>query len=278
MRFFERGPKPPPPARGIKIKSVGTTWWGKLWIDSLEKLNPEYASRLARGKTYARAGRVHDLVVARGEVRARVMGTMRYDVVITLPPLADETWRAVIEALRAKARFAAELLAGDMPRDVDDAFRAAGASLFPTREGDLTTKCSCPDWANPCKHVAATHYVLGDAFDRDPFLLFELRGRTRSEVVVRKRTFEKREDEGVTLTRVEDEWREPPPALRLSFETPTKHATVLASLGLPASWRERVSLSELVAPLMQSASMRAREIALSEENSTSGGESADKPH
>jgi hypothetical protein len=85
--------------------------------------------------------------------------------------------------MAAKARFSAELLAGEMPREIDEAFRAAGASLFPERRAELATRCSCPDWGDPCKHVAATHYVLGEALDRDPFLLFELRGRSREQVL-----------------------------------------------------------------------------------------------
>src|SRR6059036_1628093 len=82
-----------------------------------------------------------------------------------------------------QAVFAAELLAGEMPKEIDQAFRASGRSLFPAKVKDLQTACSCPDWANPCKHVAATHFVLGEAFDRDPFLLFELRGRSKDQVL-----------------------------------------------------------------------------------------------
>ena len=285
---FSRGPKAPPPVHGIKIRTVGTTWWGKLWISALEKLNEEYAGRLARGKTYARGGRVHDLVVARGKVSAKVTGSdpRPYVVAIDLPPLSDEAWRAAITTLGAKARFAAELLAGDMPKDVDEAFQSGGTSLFPTKAGDLTTKCSCPDWANPCKHVAATHYVLGDSFDRDPFLLFELRGRTRAEVLdatkaarggAREKTFEEHTAaQGVKLGKVKeddyDDWREPPPPLRLSFTPPAKHAAVIGALGVPASWREKASPLELLASLVHSASNRARAIALSAEDSTEPGE------
>jgi uncharacterized Zn finger protein len=85
--------------------------------------------------------------------------------------------------MAAKAAFAAELLAGAMPREIDEAFASARASLFPSEERDLETSCSCPDWAKPCKHVAAVHFVLGEALDRDPFLLFELRGRGKTEVL-----------------------------------------------------------------------------------------------
>jgi hypothetical protein len=95
----------------------------------------------------------------------------------------DKVWNAAISNMAAEARFAAELLAGRMPQDIDTVFVSAKCSLFPRKSHDLETDCSCPDWANPCKHVAAVHYVLGEAFDRDPFLLFELRGRSREQVL-----------------------------------------------------------------------------------------------
>jgi uncharacterized Zn finger protein len=79
--------------------------------------------------------------------------------------------------------FTALLLAGEMPQDIEEAFQTAGVSLFPDRRDDLTTHCSCPDWSNPCKHVAATHYILGERFDEDPFLLFRLRGRSQEQIL-----------------------------------------------------------------------------------------------
>ena len=269
------GPKPPPPAHGIKIKTVGTTWWGQRWTAALEKMSPAYASRLARGKTYARTGRVSDLAIATGAVQASVTGSQPrpYAITITLAPLDAATWTAAIATLAAKARFAAELLAGEMPKDVDEAFRAGGASLFPSTPGELLTTCSCPDHANPCKHVAATHYVLGDAFDRDPFLLFELRGRTREEVLAATRAARGAEPAvpvevtpAVRLGKLRevdyDAWRGPRPSLKLSFAAPERHAAVVASLGKPGSWREKASPAELLIPIVQSASTQAIAIAL----------------
>ena len=97
---------------------------------------------------------------------------------------AEMLW---FEAAGYASRFwrmvAAKLLAGEMPSDIERAFEGAGVSLFPSRSKDLTTDCSCPDWSNPCKHIAAVYYLLGERFDEDPFLLFELRGRSKDEVV-----------------------------------------------------------------------------------------------
>ena len=284
------GPKPAPPAHGIKIKTVGTTWWGKLWIEALERMSPQYAGRLARGKTYARTGRVSELVIATGTVKAKVTGSSPrpYAITLTLPPLDAATWTAAIATLAAKARFAAELLAGEMPKDVDEAFRASGASLFPAKAGELVTTCSCPDHANPCKHVAATHYVLGDAFDRDPFLLFELRGRTREEVLAKARAARGAEPAataevtpGVRLGTIReadyDAWRGPRPALRLSFAAPARHASVVASLGKPGSWREKASPAELLAPIVQSASTQATAIALAAAEPEKTGTADEEP-
>jgi uncharacterized Zn finger protein len=178
-------PKLPPPAHGIQARRLGTTWWARRWIAALERLGAAYFARLRRGKSYARQGRVHDLAVKEGAVRARVTGTRPkpYDVTMRLAPLADQIWDNVTRAMAAKALFAAKLLAGEMPHGIDDVFRSCGWSLFPEKTHDLITSCTCPDWANPCKHVAALHYVLAEFLDRDPFLLFELRGRSKDAVI-----------------------------------------------------------------------------------------------
>lgn len=179
-------PKHAPPERGIKmVAKPGATWWGQRWIEALQTVLRGDAARLARGRTYARAGRAHDLVVEQGRVSARVTGSRAtpYEITIALAQLSAPDWTKAVAAMAEKAQFAAELLAGQMPKEIDEAFRAAGSRLFPSARTDLVTTCSCPDWGDPCKHVAATHYILGEALDRDPFLLFELRGRTRAQVL-----------------------------------------------------------------------------------------------
>ena len=102
---------------------------------------------------------------------------------INIASLTNSQWEEVIDVLAEQAIFTAQLLAGEMPQDIEEAFKEAGASLFPEKRGSLETDCSCPDWANPCKHVAAAHYILGERFDEDPFLIFRLRGRTQDEVM-----------------------------------------------------------------------------------------------
>jgi uncharacterized Zn finger protein len=177
---------------GIRARSqsgaFATNWWAERWIGAMERLvNP---GRLNRGRSYAREGQVLSLDEVDGAVHARVQGSRPkpYKVTIKLRALSAAQWDAVIDALAGQALFAAQLLAGEMPQEIDAVFAAAGCSLFPTTEGELETNCSCPDWANPCKHVAAMHYILGEQIDEDPFLLFRLRGRSQEQVLAALRT------------------------------------------------------------------------------------------
>ncbi|MCC6553469.1 MAG: SWIM zinc finger family protein [Polyangiaceae bacterium] len=294
-RWVEPPPKLPPPARGIKVKKTGTTWWGQRWIEALEQ-RAGYSNRLPRGRTYARAGRVHDLDVKAGEVTAHVTGSRprHYVVTIRLAPFKPATWAAAIAAMAEKAQFSAELLGGAMPAGIDEAFRSAGTSLFPDPGADLRTACSCPDSANPCKHVAATHYVLGEAFDRDPFLLFELRGRTRDEVLAslhaarggaapeapagrragKDKEERAREAAAVSLHGLSaadyDAWRGPPPSLSLKLERPTSPGALLRQLGTPPRWSMQASPAELLEPLVEAAAARALELAMTVEEEGTG--------
>src|SRR5579872_6237124 len=172
---------------GIKAQSgrgaFGKSWWAKRWVAVLEGFN--IGARLGRGRSYARNGQVLSIDVAEGEVKAEVQGSQRdpYEVTVAVQTLTAAEWGRLLEALSGQALFVAKLLAGEMPQDIEQVFEAAKLSLFPERYNDLTTDCSCPDWSNPCKHVAAVYYLLGEEFDRDPFLLFRLRGRAREELL-----------------------------------------------------------------------------------------------
>ncbi len=180
-------PTRPRPADGIRAKSqrgtFGSNWWAKRWIAALERLMD--AGRLSRGRSYARNGQVLNLDVGPGHVSARVQGSRPtpYKVSVILAPLSDADWEHAIAAMAEQALFAAKLLNGEMPEDIEEAFAHAGVHLFPTSGSDLVTSCSCPDWANPCKHVAAVYFLLGERFDEDPFLLFYLRGRSKTQVI-----------------------------------------------------------------------------------------------
>ena len=172
---------------GIKARSrrgkFVENWWADRWIKALTGLMD--SGRLSRGRSYARRGQVIGIDVEPGHISARVQGSRRtpYEVSIALKPLSDRQWDAVLDALAGQAIFAAQLLNGVMLPDVERVFQEVKVPLFPASRGDLVTDCSCPDWANPCKHIAAVYYLLGERFDEDPFLLFELRGRDKGAIV-----------------------------------------------------------------------------------------------
>ena len=184
--YFE--PSRPRQARGgIKAQSrrggFGQSWWASRWIEVLEGF--DIGARLTRGRSYARRGQVLSIDVEKGAVTARVQGSRAqpYRVEIRVETLDSSDWRKLTTELLQRPVFAAKLLAGQMPESIEDAFTDAGLSLFPDRSNDLETDCSCPDWSNPCKHVAAVYLLLGEEFDRDPFLIFKLRGAEREKLV-----------------------------------------------------------------------------------------------
>jgi uncharacterized Zn finger protein len=172
---------------GIKAKSrrgsIGDTWWSQKWVGALEGFG--MSNRLERGRRYARAGQVLDVRVSGGRAEAEVQGSRPkpYDVIIKLLPFTDQEWEKIIDVMSRKAIFGAKLLAGEMPQDIEDAFKEAGKSLFPASRRELTTYCSCPDNADPCKHIAAVHYILAEEFDSDPFMIFRLRGMGKEELI-----------------------------------------------------------------------------------------------
>jgi uncharacterized Zn finger protein len=172
---------------GIKAQSkrgtFGESWWARRWIAVLESF--DIGARLGRGRSYARRGQVLSIEIDKGEVRAKVQGSRSkpYNIKIHIKTLSDVGWQKLTKALSHQAIFVAKLLAGEMPQEIEKVFNDSGLSLFPEKLKDLKTECSCPDWSNPCKHIAAVYYLLGEEFDRDPFLILKLRGMSREELV-----------------------------------------------------------------------------------------------
>lgn len=170
---------------GIKAKSkrgaFASSWWGLRWIETLESF--DIGARLARGRSYARKGQVAGLDISEGCISADVQGSeeIPYRVTIGFKIFTKKQWKKVISRLMERPIFAALLLGNEMPADIEQVFREEGMSLFPEKEKDLETECSCPDWSNPCKHIAAVFYIIAEAFDRDPFILFKLKGMGKEE-------------------------------------------------------------------------------------------------
>jgi uncharacterized Zn finger protein len=162
--------------------------------------------------------------------------------------LSNAQWEKVIDVLAEQAIFTAQLLAGEMPAEIEEAFKAAGVSLFPQKGAELMTSCSCPDWANPCKHVAAVHYILGEQFDEDPFLLFRLRGRTQEQILEALRArraeasgpaddFEEVEEIVTPLReKVENFWEmgQPLTHFKTTIKPPVTEFPILKRLGQPS--------------------------------------------
>lgn len=175
------GPAPIPAV--ADAGSGSREWWAQRWIDVLESFG--WRRRLERARIYAREGRVLNLEFQGPKVLARVQGTAPepYDVSLSLDSFTDEQWDYVIGEMSKRAIFAAKLLAGEMPQNIEEAFTSAGLSLFPFSKFDIHSNCSCPDPVNPCKHIGAVYYLLGDYFSQDPFILLQLRGRTKQQTI-----------------------------------------------------------------------------------------------
>ena len=185
--WAERGARPIRVEGGLVARSergaIGSTWWSRRFVAVLESLS--MGGRLTRGRTYARKGQVLELGVRPGFVSSTVQGSrpQPYQVSIGFAVLPEEAWEAVESALASQALYRAQLLAGELPGELEQLFADAGAPLFPRSQRELTMRCTCPDVAVPCKHIAATFYLLAERFDDDPFELLLWRGRSRADLL-----------------------------------------------------------------------------------------------
>jgi uncharacterized Zn finger protein len=258
---------------GIKAQNkqgaFGQSWWAKRWIAVLESFN--IGARLGRGRTYARKGQVLDIDIGTGVVTALVQGSRPkpYKIKIELNPLSRKDWTHVIEVLGHQALYTANLLAGEMPQSIEEVFTNAGCFLFPEKLKDLKTDCSCPDWSNPCKHIAAVYYLMGEEFDRDPFLLFRLRGMERDELLASLGSLPQEEPESnhletsqtenissdISVTDLVRFWQYQP--LPISFgegkSQTDLHALLIRQLGKFPFWRAAAPLLTALEPTYVSA-------------------------
>ena len=178
---------PLPAADGLATSkqrgAMAATWWSRRFVDVLESYG--LGTRMQRGRRYARAGQVLSFDVQPGIIVAQVQGSRRTPYVVTVAvaqPTAEQ-WASVDAALASRVGFVARLLAGEVPADLEDVFRDAAVELFPPSWSTLDARCSCPDWENPCKHIAAVLYLFADRLDGDPWLLLAWRGRGRDQLL-----------------------------------------------------------------------------------------------
>ncbi|MGF1513157.1 MAG: SWIM zinc finger family protein [Elainellaceae cyanobacterium] len=174
---------PPPNPTSDPTSPSEQEWWVQRWVDLLNAYR--FKKRLERGRLYAREGNILSMEFRGSKVHAVVQGTAPepYKLTISIESFSQDDWRYVINSMAQKAVYSAKLLAGIMPDDIEDVFTSNGLSLFPFSLSDVRSRCSCPDPKNPCKHIAAVYYQLGDSFREDPFILFQLRGRTKKDIL-----------------------------------------------------------------------------------------------
>jgi uncharacterized Zn finger protein len=181
------GGRPLPVEGGIKARTqrgaIGRSWWSARFVQVLETIG--VGGRLGRGRSYARSGQVISLETTAGAVQAEVQGSRPrpYKVRIGLPTFGKTEWARVEQAMADSAWYAAKLLAGEMPEDIEDVFTSVGLALFPSSVRELSLDCACPDHQVPCKHLAAVFYLLAESFDADPFAMLALRGRDRETLL-----------------------------------------------------------------------------------------------
>ncbi|HEY9723953.1 MAG TPA: SWIM zinc finger family protein, partial [Oscillatoriaceae cyanobacterium] len=259
------------------------TWWADKWLYTLNRFG--WKGRLANGRLYAKDGRVVAFTVEAGRIRARVQGSRLepYDVTIQLKALSEGDWDLVVDVMSCQAVFTAQLLAGEMPLDVEEAFEAAYAPLFPRSQADIQARCSCPDPVNPCKHIAAVYYVMAEAFDKDPFMIFLLRGRSREALLAMLRaaraaeakaapmaveTFEGSSLDSLRFWQAGEELE----TVHIAIQTPALPGGIAKRLGRPPFWRSPADPVTRLGEIYESLAKRAREVALADQLAGSGVE------
>ncbi|HUW64584.1 MAG TPA: SWIM zinc finger family protein [Spirochaetia bacterium] len=167
----------------IQGRKLARTWWGIAWNDNLESYS-DYANRIGRGRSYVRHGAVLDLKISAGKIAALVQGSVAkpYTICIEIQALSKNTWETITKACEGKIDSLQELIEGKFPKGLAELFTARGEGLFPAPK-EISLKCSCPDWAIMCKHVAAVLYGVGARLDENPALFFVLRNVNIDELV-----------------------------------------------------------------------------------------------
>src|ERR1039457_3656806 len=176
----------------IEGRTIAKSFWGQSWCTNLEHYS-DYENRLPRGRTYVRNGSVLDLQIAKGEVAAMVAGSELYKIKIAIAPVTRARWKSICRDCAGTVDSLVELLQGRLAKGVMDRVCRKGDGLFPSPQ-EIKLSCSCPDWADMCKHVAAALYGVGARLDEKPQLLFVLRGVDENELLARA-------GQGLPLTR-----------------------------------------------------------------------------
>jgi uncharacterized Zn finger protein len=226
-------------------------WWGKQFIEVIENITD--SARLSRGKSYVRSGKIKEYNIKNGKITAKVRGSVNpyfdvykeplYTTTIEFSPIEEKDWSEIITQIGSRASFISKLLMNEIPDHIETVFSALDLALLPYHEDDLITKCSCPDWSNPCKHIAGVYYLIASLLDQDPFLLFELRGISRQKLL----TELKKTSLGEILSDAINK-EELPPENAESFYTKPLIKNAQTKLSLKEFWQGRKPLPTTIAP------------------------------
>lgn len=236
------------------MSQFSRTWWGQKFIEAIEKLTD--AGRLSRGRSYARGNKVKSFEIKDGIVTAKVCGSVNpyfgvyeeplYITTIEFQPISAAKWSAAIALIASKASLISRLLLNEIPDNVEDTISVLGINLLPRSKKDFDTDCSCPDWSNPCKHIAGVYYLVAAELDQDPFLLFELRGLSRQDLMKELA----KSPLGQALS-AELQLEKQPPKPVESYYAPLRTVTAHACTDLRAFWQGSKRLPQTIDPLPQ---------------------------
>jgi uncharacterized Zn finger protein len=218
------------------------------------------------------------------EILLHVHGTsvVPNELRVTFEPISEETWDQALARMSAKARYPASLLLGELPSDVERIFQEEGSELFPVRK-QVKLKCDCGIIHGECPHQPDALRAIAQAVDRDPFLLFELRGRSATSLLqalhVASEHSPLRPEETVEVKRDGDDevpagkafrrFSNPVGELHFHIAAPEAPLALLRRLGDPAGWRAERPLAEVLGPSVQLAAGKARDIALGDDDAQS---------
>ena len=173
------------------MSQFSRTWWGQKFIEAMENLTD--SGRLSRGRSYARGKKVKSFSIKDGIVSAQVRGSVNpyfgvyeeplYITTLEFQPISATKWSAAIALIASKASLISRLLLNEIPDNIEDTFKQLNLTLLPGSRKDFRSSCSCPDWSNPCKHIAGVYYLVAAELDQNPFLLFELRGLSKDNLM-----------------------------------------------------------------------------------------------
>jgi uncharacterized Zn finger protein len=231
------------------------TWWGKTLIAALEGFMEP--GRLSRGRSYSGPNRLKTFELKDGKAIAKVRGNVNpyfgvykeptYETQITFQPITAADWKKIIATIGSQANFVSKLLLNEIPENIEDCFNPLKLSLLPKGRKDCVSSCSCPDWGDPCKHVAGVYYRIAEKVDRDPFVLFELRGISRKELQAEL----SKSNLGQALSDELNRQGQLPPPATSHFTRPVVQA-LPKQVSLKAFWQGEKPLSEVEIPVAQS--------------------------